>query len=98
MLKFWRNEKTNKEILEGYVRMYDMYSIKPLNETLKKIKEDLEEKSSPNENVKQEEEEEANEFDEETKSYKKIDISKKYTDFLKIKRGRSSGSNWENFI
>jgi hypothetical protein len=72
--------------------MYDMYSIKPLNETLKKIKEELENSFNGIDSLNLQEEEQK-EFDEETKNYKKVDITEFYSDFLRRKKGRTSSSD-----
>lgn len=68
------------------VRTYDFYSIKPLQETLKIIKEDL--KNSKEKANDEEIDEEGENSGKKAKLNKKIDISKIYKKFLGSKRGR----------
>jgi len=67
--------------LEEYIRFTDIYSIKSLNEILRKVKLEIE--SAILKDV-----DDDLSFREEVKKAKPLDIIKSYKEFLKNKRGR----------
>jgi hypothetical protein len=81
----FRKSEQNKKIMEDYIKFTDIYSIKSLREILTQVRDEIQ--ISLNKIIKSDEDCE-NEFNEEVKKLKPLDIVKSYREFLQQKRSR----------